>query len=43
MMLYIDPGSGYILLQIIIAAFASVLLFFKKIRDRVKNFFKRKK
>jgi len=43
---YIDPGSGYIIVQIIIAAFASILLFFKKIKAKIMsflNFFRKKK
>ena len=43
---YIDPGSGYVIIQIIIAAFASILLFFKKIKAKIVsffNFFRKKK
>lgn len=40
--LYIDPGTGMILIQLIVAGFASVIVFFKKFRDKVKNFFKKK-
>jgi len=41
-LLYIDPGTGMILIQMIIAGFASVLVFFKNIREKVKNLFKKK-
>jgi hypothetical protein len=40
--LYIDPGTGMILIQLIVAGFASLIVFFKNFRDKVKNFFKRK-
>jgi len=39
---YIDPGTGMIIIQLIVAAFASVLIFFKSIKQKIKNFFKRK-
>ena len=42
MFLYIDPGTGMILLQLVIAGFASVLVFFKNIREKIKNFFRKK-
>ena len=42
MILYIDPGTGMILLQLVIAGFASVLVFFKNIREKIKNFFRKK-
>ncbi len=41
-LLYIDPGTGMIIIQLIVAGLASVLVFFKKIRDKVKKIFKRK-
>ena len=41
-LLYIDPGSGFIIIQLIIAAFASVALFFKKIKERIKSLFRRR-
>lgn len=40
--LYIDPGTGMILIQLIVAAAASVLVFFKKIRNKITSFFKKK-
>ena len=40
--LYIDPGTGMVLIQLIVAGFASVLVFFKNFRDKIKNFFKKK-
>jgi len=39
---YIDPGTGMIIVQLIVAAFASIAAFSKKIRDKIKSFFKRK-
>tara|TARA_B100000965_G_C19359314_1_gene655271 strand:- start:581 stop:712 length:132 start_codon:yes stop_codon:yes gene_type:complete len=39
---YIDPGTGMIIIQLIVAAFASIVAFSKKIRDKIKSFFKRK-
>jgi len=42
MFLYIDPGTGMILLQLVIAGFASVLVFFKNIREKIKNLFRKK-
>jgi len=40
--LYIDPGTGMIILQFIISLFAGVAIFFKTIREKVKKFFKKK-
>ena len=40
--LYIDPGTGMILIQLIVAGLASVLMFFKKIKTRLKNLFRKK-
>ncbi|WP_296686372.1 hypothetical protein [Flavobacterium sp.] len=37
--LYIDPGSGSLLLQALIAGAISTLLFFKNIKMVVMNFF----
>lgn len=37
--LYIDPGSGSLLLQALIAGVISALLFFKNIKMIVMNFF----
>jgi len=42
MFLYIDPGTGMILLQLVVAGFASVLVFFKNIREKIKNLFRKK-
>ncbi|MDG2372195.1 MAG: hypothetical protein P8L83_06245 [Flavobacteriaceae bacterium] len=39
---YIDPGTGMIIIQLIVAGFASVLIFFKSIKQKIKDFFKRK-
>jgi len=39
---YIDPGTGMILIQMIIAGFASVLVFFKNFREKIKDLFKKK-
>lgn len=41
-LLYIDPGTGMILIQLIVAGLASVLIFFKKIKAKLKNLFKKK-
>ena len=40
--LYIDPGSGSYLIQVIIAAVLGVAVYFKNIRLRIKSFFSRK-
>ncbi|MDG2397252.1 MAG: hypothetical protein P8M03_06325 [Flavobacteriaceae bacterium] len=40
-LLYIDPGTGMIILQFIISLFAGVALFFKTIRRKIKDFFKK--
>lgn len=37
--IYIDPGSGSLLLQALIAGIVSTLLFFKNIKMLVVNFF----
>lgn len=42
-LLYIDPGSGSYLVQMIAAAALSVAFFFRSIRDHIKAFFFRKK
>lgn len=39
--LYIDPGTGMILIQLIVAGFASAIVFFKKFRDKIKKFLKK--
>ena len=33
--LYIDPGTGMILIQLIVAGFASLIVFFKNFRDKI--------
>ena len=40
--LYIDPGTGMILIQLIVAGVASVLVFFKKIKAKMREIFKKK-
>ena len=40
--LYIDPGTGMILIQLIVAGFASALVFFKNFRQKIKDLFKKK-
>lgn len=40
--LYIDPGTGMILIQILVAAFASIAIFFKKIKKKIKTLFNKK-
>jgi hypothetical protein len=40
--LYIDPGSGSYLVQVIIAAVLGVVVYFKNIRMRIRTFFSRK-
>lgn len=40
--LYIDPGSGSYLIQMIVAAILSGLFFFKSIWNRIKSFFSKK-
>jgi|TARA_B100001741_G_C16126256_1_gene402398 hypothetical protein len=40
--LYIDPGTGMIIIQMIVAAFATIVAFSKKIKNKIKNFFKGK-
>jgi hypothetical protein len=40
--LYIDPGSGSYLIQVIIAAVLGVAVFSKNIWMRIKSFFSRK-
>jgi hypothetical protein len=42
-LLYIDPGSGSYLVQVIIAAILGVLFYFKNIWLRIKTFFTRTK
>ena len=40
---YIDPGTGSIILQAIIAAIATGMVFFNNLKQKIKNFFKSKK
>ncbi|WP_169395529.1 hypothetical protein [Terrimonas ferruginea] len=42
-LLYIDPGSGSYLVQIIAAAVLGVAMFFKNIKLYIKSFFHRPK
>ena len=41
MLLYIDPGTGMILIQLIVAGLAGIMVFFKKIKSKIKEFFKK--
>jgi hypothetical protein len=38
-LLYIDPGAGSLLIQVLIAGSVSVLVFFKNIKLVIRNFF----
>ena len=40
--LYIDPGTGMILIQLIVAGFASAIVFFKNFRQKIKDLFRKK-
>ena len=40
-LLYIDPGSGYYLVQVIVAAVLGVVFFFRNIKNSIKAFFTR--
>ena len=42
-LLYLDPGSGSYLVQVIIAALVGIAVYFKSIRMRIKAFFSRNK
>jgi hypothetical protein len=42
-LLYIDPGSGSYLVQIIIAAILGAVFYFKNLWWRIKSFFSRNK
>jgi hypothetical protein len=39
-LLYIDPGTLMILIQLIVSIFAGIAIFFKKLRKRIINFLK---
>jgi len=41
-LLYIDPGTGMIIIQMIIAGFAGLMVFFKNFREKIKNLFRKK-
>jgi len=41
-LLYIDPGTGMILIQLIVAGFTSAIIFFKNFREKIKSLFKKK-
>lgn len=38
-LLYIDPGSGTIILQLLLAGIAGIIAYSKRIRHAVSNFF----
>jgi hypothetical protein len=40
-LLYIDPGSGSYLVQVIIGAVLGVIMFFKNIKLYIQSFFRR--
>jgi len=40
--MYIDPGTGMIIVQMVLAAFVSVFVFFKNVREKIKAFFRKK-
>ena len=40
--LYIDPGTGMILIQLILSVFAAIALFFKRVKKFFKSFFNKK-
>lgn len=42
-LLYIDPGSGSYLVQVIIAAVLGFLFYFKNLWFRIRSFFKKDK
>ena len=41
LLLYIDPGSGYYLVQVIVAAVLGVVFFFRNIKNSIRAFFTR--
>ena len=41
-LLYIDPGSGSYLIQVIVAAVLGIVFFFKNLKLYIKSFFYRK-
>jgi hypothetical protein len=41
MLLYIDPGSGSIIVQAFVVGFATLLVFFKSIKNYIVSFFKK--
>lgn len=41
--LYIDPGTGMILIQLIISGFAAIAVFYKKILNKIKSLFGKNK
>ena len=40
--LYIDPGTGMIIIQLIVAGVTSIFVFFKNIREKIKDLFRKK-
>lgn len=40
-LLYIDPGSGSILVQAIVVFFATIIVFFKNIKHFILNYFRK--
>ena len=41
--LYFDPGLGAMLIQALIAAVASIIVFSKNVKTKIQNFFSNKK
>lgn len=42
MFFYIDPGTGMVIIQLLLSAFAAVGIFYKRIINFIKNFFNKK-
>lgn len=38
---YVDPGSGLLIWQALVAAFLGALFYFKRVRDAIVRFFKK--
>lgn len=38
---YIDPGSGSVIVQALVVAFATIVVFFKTIKNYIVSFFKK--
>jgi len=42
MFLYIDPGTGMVIIQLLLSAIAAIGIFYKRVINYIKNIFNKK-